>query len=69
HELSSLPDFKPSDGDPLPEDPTCSICKEDMLEGDLLKKLTCDHVYHKVCILPWFGQSKHCPLCRVRVEL
>ena len=44
---------------------TCSICLEELLEGDELIELTCRHSYHKDCIQKWLS-DKHvskCPLC------
>ena len=51
--------------DELPEN-NCSICLEEFKNEDILKKLTCDHIFHKDCLQPWINNNnnKTCPLCR-----
>lgn len=50
-----------------PPDSECSICME-TLSQDVVKMVTCKHVYHCVCILAWFNgngkQHRRCPNCR-----
>lgn len=29
-----------------------------------LKKLKCNHIFHKKCIDKWFKKHKKCPICR-----
>lgn len=31
----------------------CAICLEELEEGNEVRKLICDHVFHKECIDPW----------------
>lgn len=40
----------------------CAICLEKYEKNELLKKLGCNHVFHKKCV----GKigKKYCPLCR-----
>ncbi|ORX40579.1 hypothetical protein BD324DRAFT_647504 [Kockovaella imperatae] len=59
----------------LPEDKsTCAICQENyeppkeartiMLQGDVLRQLSCKHVFHCKCIDQWLlGGSGNCPFC------
>lgn len=42
----------------------CTICQEEFIEGDILKRLKCDHFYHKNCIKDWLLYNKKCPLCK-----
>jgi len=52
--------------DELPEN-NCSICLEEFKNEDILKKLNCDHIFHKDCLQPWINNNnnnKTCPLCR-----
>jgi hypothetical protein len=46
----------------------CAVCLEkfsDWLEGeDPLRRMPCQHVYHKDCIVRWLEESHLCPLCR-----
>ncbi|XP_016114470.1 E3 ubiquitin-protein ligase ZNRF2-like [Sinocyclocheilus grahami] len=39
----------------------CSICLDDMLQGDTIARLPCLCVYHKGCIDEWFEVSRSCP--------
>jgi hypothetical protein len=44
----------------------CLICTECFEEGEILKKLNCNHVFHIDCIKSWLcEESKKCPICRV----
>lgn len=49
----------------LPED-ECSICLQDYKENTNAVMLTCEHKFHKSCIVEWFKKSPEmlCPLCR-----
>ena len=40
----------------------CSICL--VGSNTNLIKLTCDHVFHKKCMVKWLEIGKACPLCR-----
>ena len=44
----------------------CSICHEPMV-GDI-KKLSCNHEFHKACITQWLKLRNNCPLCRFIVK-
>lgn len=39
----------------------CSICLDDMVEGDHIARLPCLCVYHKGCIDQWFEVNRSCP--------
>ena len=45
-------------------DKSCLICATDIMGGTRVTKLSCTHVFHVDCIVPWFNQSPTCPLCR-----
>ena len=54
--------------DELPEN-NCSICLEEYKNEDVLKKLDCNHIFHKDCLGSWINNNtnknnKTCPLCR-----
>ena len=62
----------------LKEDPTlsCAICTE-IIVDPLTKELnepmakassTCNHYFHKTCIMSWFKQKRNCPLCRAPLK-
>ena len=48
-------------------DNNCSICLEDFKDEDILKKLNCNHIFHKECLTPWLNDHNNCPLCRCMV--
>ena len=56
--------------------PTCPICLESYQIGDVIaysRNPTCQHVYHKCCVIEWIQSSSHnslqdeeCPMCRTK---
>ncbi|EDS34037.1 RING finger protein 126-B [Culex quinquefasciatus] len=42
----------------------CSVCWEDFQIDEVVRKLTCAHVYHETCIIPWLELHGTCPICR-----
>ena len=42
----------------------CSICQDNMVEGNTALKLTCRHAYHADCVQMWLEKHNTCPLCR-----
>lgn len=46
----------------------CSICLNDLDEGDAVRKLPgCSHTFHKSCIDLWMLRRADCPLCKCKV--
>jgi len=43
---------------------TCTVCGDDFVPKDELKRLPCKHAFHDECILPWLSSHNTCPLCR-----
>ena len=41
----------------------CVICLEDMERGQIIRTLSCFHIYHKDCVDIWFNRSSKCPIC------
>lgn len=39
----------------------CSICLDDMVQGDTIARLPCLCIYHKGCIDEWFEINRSCP--------
>lgn len=39
----------------------CSICLEDLEQGDTIARLPCLCIYHKGCIDEWFQVNRSCP--------
>ncbi|XP_060106788.1 E3 ubiquitin-protein ligase RNF181 [Heteronotia binoei] len=42
----------------------CPICLLEFEEDEVVRKMPCEHFFHKDCILPWLGKTNSCPLCR-----
>lgn len=45
------------------EDARCSICLGEYQSNDPLRRLPCQHHFHKDCVDQWLGISATCPLC------
>lgn len=61
--LERLPEMTyGADGVPTLEDPTCTICIENIKEGDTIRKLPCGHMFHKACVDSWLTRSATCPM-------
>ncbi|XP_074308230.1 E3 ubiquitin-protein ligase SDIR1-like [Silene latifolia] len=47
---------------------TCSICLEQVNDGELIRSLPCLHQYHADCIDSWLSRKGTCPVCKFKVE-
>lgn len=48
---------------------TCAICVDEFTDGERVKKLPCDHIFHPTCIDEWLiNHSSLCPLCKVNLR-
>ena len=46
-------------------DLTCSMCLEDFIEGETVKRMDiCEHIFHPECIYTWVHVHCSCPMCR-----
>ncbi|KAL3504675.1 hypothetical protein ACH5RR_034516 [Cinchona calisaya] len=46
----------------------CSICLSEFEEGDEIRELECNHMFHNKCLEKWLqGCQATCPLCRSSV--
>ncbi len=59
-------------------DTICIICREEMSNSSedgnqsnaapqQIKKLPCDHIFHKSCLRSWFQRQQTCPTCRTPI--
>ena len=47
------------------KDVECVVCLSKIEEGDDIRVLKCDHMYHRHCLDKWVAFKNHtCPLCR-----
>ncbi|MCL7027286.1 hypothetical protein MKW94_026336 [Papaver nudicaule] len=52
-----------------PEDElTCSVCLEQVNEGEIIRTLPCLHQFHSNCIDPWLRQQGTCPVCKFKAN-
>ena len=47
-------------------DDICSICLEN-LKNKKCVILSCEHIYHKICIQKWLKKNDSCPNCRINI--
>ena len=44
---------------------TCAVCLDSIEEDDIIRGLTCGHVFHASCVDPWLTSRRACcPLCK-----
>jgi len=65
--LESLP-LAEFDSEKMSHSLMCAVCREDFMEGEQLRQLSCCHCYHGDCVLPWLRQSGTCPVCRKVID-
>lgn len=46
------------------DDRCCSVCSDRLVDGIVLTRLPCGHMYHISCIVPWLNKNCSCPECR-----
>lgn len=49
------------------EELTCSVCLEQVVEGEIIRTLPCVHQFHAACIDLWLRQQATCPVCKFRL--
>ena len=45
----------------------CTFCLQEFRNGDVLRRLTCFHIFHKNCIDRWLRSNGFCPIDKVNV--
>lgn len=55
--------LKEGDEEIVTED-ICSICIESYKADDIIRKLPCEHVFHRKCVDSWLCNKETCPLCK-----
>ena len=50
------------------EENTCSICLSEFIDGEEImhakEEKSCNHRFHKSCLLEWLDAHSSCPMCR-----
>lgn len=71
--ISEIPikEFKPKPDVKEGEEEKCPICLVELKEGDKIRALPCNHIFHPNCIDTWLVKNSACPICKrdVREEL
>lgn len=48
----------------------CSICFDEFKASDSsVRQLSCNHMFHELCIFPWLRINGTCPVCRAPLEV
>lgn len=47
----------------------CTICLSQFELDNDVRRLPCMHLFHKDCVDQWLVTNKHCPICRVDIEV
>ncbi|KAK4715324.1 hypothetical protein R3W88_013662 [Solanum pinnatisectum] len=64
HELEVM-HYEPEPGSSNSDSVECSVCLCKIEEGEEVRELRCDHLFHRVCLDRWLGMGRMtCPLCR-----
>jgi len=50
------------------EELTCSVCLEQVLDGEMVRTLPCLHQFHSACIDQWLRQQGTCPVCKFKLS-
>lgn len=61
--------FAKTDGDDASNEAVvCSVCLEELVEGDSVLDLPCRHLFHRRCLATWLRTKTTCPLDRTRLR-
>ncbi|NXL05018.1 RN128 ligase, partial [Mesembrinibis cayennensis] len=63
-ERLQLRTLKQGDKETGPDGDTCVVCIELYKPNDVVRILTCNHLFHKNCVDPWLLEHRTCPMCK-----
>ncbi|NXL41958.1 RN128 ligase, partial [Podilymbus podiceps] len=63
-EQLQLRTLKQGDKETGPDGDTCVVCIEVYKPNEVVRILTCNHLFHKSCIDPWLLEHRTCPMCK-----
>ncbi|GAQ82494.1 RING U-box superfamily protein [Klebsormidium nitens] len=46
----------------------CAVCREDLVVGDKVQQMPCNHLFHPPCLAPWLEENNSCPICRFELR-
>eukprot|EP00039_Didymoeca_costata_P029942 m.27156 g.27156 ORF g.27156 m.27156 type:complete len:173 (+) comp7868_c0_seq2:93-611(+) len=61
--ISELEHVHPCSED-IAEHAQCPVCMVPLEEEDIIVALSCDHIFHPDCVVPWLQKRNNCPVCR-----
>lgn len=47
----------------------CIVCWSEYEEGEKIRNLSCNHMFHSKCIRGWLEMDKKCPVCKQVVHI
>ena len=47
----------------------CGICRDDFQDGETVKILKCQHLFHRECLGQWLISNKKCPICEKVIKV
>uniref|UniRef100_H0UX78 Ring finger protein 128 n=1 Tax=Cavia porcellus TaxID=10141 RepID=H0UX78_CAVPO len=56
--------LKQGDKEIGPDGDSCAVCIELYKPNDVIRILTCNHIFHKICVDPWLLEHRTCPMCK-----
>lgn len=56
--------LKQGDKEIGPDGDSCAVCIELYKPNDVVRILTCNHIFHKTCVDPWLLEHRTCPMCK-----
>eukprot|EP00076_Gallus_gallus_P009549 XP_004940907.1 E3 ubiquitin-protein ligase RNF128 isoform X2 [Gallus gallus] len=56
--------LKQGDKETGPDGDSCAVCIELYKPNEVVRILTCNHLFHKNCIDPWLLEHRTCPMCK-----
>ncbi|NXA45976.1 RN128 ligase, partial [Nothocercus julius] len=56
--------LKEGDKETGPDGDSCAVCIELYKPNEVVRILTCNHLFHKNCIDPWLLEHRTCPMCK-----
>ncbi|NXJ90834.1 RN128 ligase, partial [Corythaixoides concolor] len=63
-EQLQLRTLKQGDKETGPDGDSCVVCLELYKPNEVVRILTCNHLFHKSCVDPWLLEHRTCPMCK-----